>query len=89
MPASSLATAADVAAVAPGQRGWDTRAMRPPGRNRGDHDGVDVGRRIAPTSVHDPVTVDAALIGLGISVQVELDAGACLDHPTSAVQCVE
>ena len=29
-----MAAAAEVAAVAPGQRGWDTRAMRPPGRKQ-------------------------------------------------------
>src|SRR4029453_11352768 len=33
-PASSLAAAAEVAAVAPGQRGGGTRAIRPPGTEK-------------------------------------------------------
>lgn len=59
-PASSLAAAAEVAAVAPGQRGWDTRAMRPPGRNsRASSRSRAVGSGHMPTVL----TASAALNG--------------------------
>jgi hypothetical protein len=59
-PASSLAAAAEVAAVAPGQRGWDTRAIRPPGRNsRASSRSRAVGSGHMPTVL----TASAALNG--------------------------
>ena len=58
--ASSLAAAAEVAAVAPGQRGWDTKAMRPPGRNsRASSRSRTVGSGHMPTVL----TASAALNG--------------------------
>src|SRR5262249_54347349 len=59
-PASSPAAAAEVAAVAPEQRGWDTRAIRPPGRNsRASSRSRAVGSGHMPTVL----TASAALNG--------------------------